>query len=208
MKDIYNPWSIINFLSTEKYEPYWANTNSNSLVSKLLQKGNRKVKSSFQQLMEGKSIHCVIDEQIVFNQLEEDEEAMNEYMNRVTKQVFSYFDIAGKEEEEPERFYHGFVLGLLVDTAREYVITSNRESGFGRYDIIMKPRKKEHSAIIIEFKVFNPRREKNLEDTLKAALTQIEEKQYEAAVLAEGIEKDRIRKYGFAFQGKKVLIGE
>ncbi len=279
VKDIYNPWSIINFLSTEKYEPYWANTSSNGLVSKLLQKGNRKVKASFEQLLEGKSIHCILDEQIVFSQLEEEEEAiwsllvasgylkilsyvpedeagedevmyeiaitnyevrrmfrtmvrswfgrakadysdfitallqkdleaMNEYMNRVTKQVFSYFDMEGKEEEEPERFYHGFVLGLLVDTAKEYTITSNRESGFGRYDIVMKPKKEGLSAMIIEFKVFNPRREKTLEDTLKAALTQIEEKQYEAVLLAEGIEKDRIRKYGFVFQGKKVLIGE
>ncbi|MBO5304011.1 MAG: PD-(D/E)XK nuclease domain-containing protein, partial [Lachnospiraceae bacterium] len=86
-------------------------------------------------------------------------------------------------------------------------LTSNRESGFGRYDIMLEPKNPQKDvAIIIEFKVFNARREKNLEDTVKAALAQIEEKQYAASLLAKGIAEDRIYKYGFAFEGKNVLI--
>ena len=87
-------------------------------------------------------------------------------------------------------------------------MTSNRESGFGRYDIMLEPVKPEgDDAIIIEFKVFNPRKEKSLEETLTSALTQIEEKQYEATLISRGIPKEKIRKYGFVFEGKNVLIG-
>ena len=134
---------------------------------------------------------------------------MNEYMNRISMEMFSYFDTGKKAYgSDPERFYHGFVLGLLVELKDRYIITSNRESGFGRYDIVMEPRKEELPAIIIEFKVFNKRREQNLEETVAAALLQIEEKQYEKELLARGIERKRIKKYGFAFLGKEVLIGE
>ena len=279
--DIYNPWSIINFLDTKQYEPYWANTSSNELINTLLRGGNKKVKTSFEILLEGKSIHCPIEEQVVYGALGDNEEAiwsllvaagylkilsyekaedlngerepkyevtltnfevkrmfssmvrrwfyqaeaeysdfllallqgdldaMNEYMNRISIEMFSYFDTGKKAYgSDPERFYHGFVLGLLVELKDRYVITSNRESGFGRYDLVMEPRKEEFPAIIIEFKVFNKRREQNLEETVAAALLQIEEKQYEKELIARGIEKRRIRKYGFAFLGKEVLIGE
>ena len=106
-----------------------------------------------------------------------------------------------------EKFYHGFVLGLLAELRSRYQITSNRESGLGRYDVMLEPLNQEDDAIIIEFKVYNERRENSLEDTLASALTQIEDKQYEAALIAKGIAKERIRKYGFAFKGKEVLIG-
>ena len=134
---------------------------------------------------------------------------MNVYMNRVALRTFSYFDVGRKpSEEEPERFYHGFVLGLLVELASRYSIISNRESGFGRYDVILEPKNpKEDDAIILEFKVFDATEEKSLEETVKKALEQIEEKQYEASLLEKGISKEKIRKYGFAFEGKKVLIG-
>ena len=279
--DIYNPWSIINFLSKKEYEPYWANTSSNELINTLLRGGNKKVKTSFEILLEGKTIHCPIEEQVVYGALGDNEEAiwsllvaagylkilsyekaedlkgerepkyevtltnfevkrmfssmvrrwfyqaeaeysdfllallqgdldaMNEYMNRISIEMFSYFDTGKKAYgSDPERFYHGFVLGLLVELKDRYLITSNRESGFGRYDLVMEPRKEELPAIIIEFKVFNKRREQNLEETVAAALAQIEEKQYEKELLARGIAKERIKKYGFAFLGKEVLIGE
>ena len=129
-------------------------------------------------------------------------------MNRLTIQMFSYFDTGkGPLGDEPERFYHGFVLGLLAALHGRYVITSNRESGFGRYDIMLEPKNKEDIAIILEFKIYDGDDEESLKDTVKVALAQIEEKQYEAVLLARGIERERIKKYGFAFQGRNVLIG-
>ncbi len=280
-KDVYNPWSILNFLDTGKITTYWANTSSNSLVGKLLREGSRDVKESFEGLLKGEHFWCPIDEQIVYNQLDDNEyaiwsllvasgylkildyekyevddfvgepkyelmltnheveimfknmirgwfakdvsnynafikallsndlEAMNDYMNRIAGKTFSYFD-TGKQtsgKAEPERFYHGFVLGLMVQVEDRYTITSNRESGFGRYDIMLEPKKEELDAIIIEFKVFNARRDGSLADTVQAALSQIEEKQYAQALIAKGIPEERIRKYGFAFEGKEVLIG-
>ena len=279
-KDIYNPWSILNFLDTGEITTYWANTSANGLVTKLLREGNRNLKEQFERLMAGDVLHTTIDEQIVYNQLNgsekaiwslllasgylkvlsvgqradmydvrepkyelaltnmevrvmfnnmvrswfrdsgadyndfikalllDDIDAMNEYMYRVVRDIFSYFD-AGKRtsDEEPERFYHGFVLGLLVELQGEYIITSNRESGFGRYDVMIEPKDKSKDAIILEFKVLNHRRENSLEETVTAALKQIEDKQYAALLETRGIAKDHIRKYGIAFQGKKVLIG-
>lgn len=280
-RDIYNPWSILNFLDTGKYTTYWANTSSNSLVGKLLREGNRRIKEQFETLLQGEVIKTPIDEQIVYNQLDnhdsaiwslllasgylkvlsyereelveygkeaeyeltltnyevermfhkmvrgwfqdasadyndfikallqDDKKAMNAYMNRVALGTFSYFDTGHRPSgEEPERFYHGFVLGLIVDLQGRYFITSNRESGFGRYDVMLEPKNpKEDDAIILEFKVYDPEEEETLKDTVQSALAQIQEKNYAADLIAKGIPAEHIRSYGFAFEGKKVLIG-
>ena len=135
-------------------------------------------------------------------------DAMNDYMNDLTEQMFSSFDTGTKcSRSQPERFYHGFVLGLLVDLGDRYHITSNRESGFGRYDVMMEPLCEEDDAFVLEFKVFNKRKESSLDDTVRAAKAQIEEKHYVSNLIARGISPEKIRKYGFAFKGKKVLIG-
>lgn len=137
----------------------------------------------------------------------DDADAMNDFMNHIVEETISYFDSGNQpSKKEPERFYHGFVLGLIVDLATQYHITSNRESGFGRYDIMLEPLKHHLDAIIIEFKVYNPRKENSLQDTVHAAITQIAEKNYDADLLAKGISAERIRHYGFAFKGKEVLI--
>ena len=141
--------------------------------------------------------------------LQNDLKAMNAYMNRVALSTFSYFDTGKRPSyDQPERFYHGFVLGLIVDLQNKYIITSNRESGFGRYDVMLEPKRpQEDDAIILEFKVYDEDDEENLKETVQSALAQIEEKQYAAQLIARGVPQERIRCYGFAFEGKKVLIG-
>ena len=156
------------------------------------------------------------DEDVPYNNfikalLLHDVEAMNEFMNEIALATFSSFDVAKStsKNDAPERFYHGFVLGLMVELADRYEITSNRESGFGRYDIQLVPRDPEGpDPVIIEFKVCKPLKEASLAETVAAALKQIQDKNYDAALVARGFEKERIRHYGFAFEGKQVLIGE
>ena len=275
-KDIYNPWSITNFLGEQKLKAYWAATSSNHLVDRIIRTASSEVKEQMEDLLEGKEVVVTFDEQIVFNQLEQNEsaiwsllmasgylkpeqveyrgelmkpwyhlkitnletrvmffemfagwfqnkdasyshfmqalvqddlEAMNYFMNRMTNATFSYFDVGGDGYQQPEKFYHGFVLGLMAEQTENYMIKSNRESGFGRYDIMMLPKKEALPGIIMEFKVRSSRKEKSLEETVGAALQQIKERNYDAELLSLGIPEERIRHYGFAFDGKNVLIG-
>jgi hypothetical protein len=138
-----------------------------------------------------------------------DVESMNEFMNDIALNSFSSFDISKNvsSKDAPERFYHGFVLGLIVELDGRFEIKSNRESGFGRYDIMLIPKDRESDkAYIIEFKV-KKQNEENLAATLKNAIAQIEEKHYEQELISLGISSENIRRYGFAFEGKTVLIG-
>jgi len=130
-------------------------------------------------------------------------------MNEGARATFSSFDTGSRPSgrTQPERFYHGFVLGLLVELRERYEVRSNRESGYGRYDVMLVPHDKHERAVILEFKVFDKEEESSLKDTVAAALRQIEEKRYEEELLLQGISKQQIYKYGFAFEGKKVLIG-
>ena len=280
--DIYNPWSIINYLKYKKFTTYWADSSSNGLINNLIQKGSPYIKTMLETLIRGEKINVIIDEQIVFSELDYSEDAvwslmlasgylkvisseelnliresdneyelaitnreilfmfrkmilrwftpakretnefikalingdvesMNEYMNDVALQTFSSFDSGKKEsaKKAPENFYHGFVLGLMVDQTENYLIISNRESGYGRYDIMLEPIDKSNEklpGIVIEFKVINPKKETTLEDTVEAALEQIEEKKYDAELIKRGVKKENIHHYGFAFKGKEVLI--
>ena len=281
-RDIYNPWSIINYLKYKKFTTYWADSSSNGLINNLIQKGSPYIKTMLETLIRGEKINVIIDEQIVFSELDYSEDAvwslmlasgylkvisseelnlvreseneyelaitnreilfmfrkmilrwftpakretnefikalingdvesMNAYMNKVTLKTISYFDSGNSSsDEEPERFFHGLVLGLMVDQTENYIITSNRESGYGRYDIMLEPIDKLNEnlpCIVIEFKVINPKKEKTLEETVEAALNQIEDKGYDAELVKRGVKRENIHHYGFAFRGNNVLIG-
>lgn len=174
---------------------------------------NIETKATIENLMKGWFASTVSNyNSFVKYLLEGDIEAMNHYMNKIALETFSLFDVAGKPSEfaEPERFYHGFVLGLMVDRRKDYVIKSNRESGFGRYDVVMIPKNKANPktpAIVIEFKVQNKNKESKLEDSVNSALQQIQNKNYDADLIQDGVNPSWIRHYGFAFRGKTVLIG-
>lgn len=173
---------------------------------------NMEVASMFEDMVkgwfdgEGESAYNDFIKALLLN----DVDAMNDFMNEIALVSFSSFDTAKSAslKDAPERFYHGFVLGLMVELDGRFEITSNRESGFGRYDVMLVPKDKEKDcAYIIEFKVHKPMKEKDLAETVANALNQIAEKQYEAKLVADGFSSKNIRKYGFAFKGKECLIG-
>ena len=204
-------WSLLlasGYLKVISYEKY-EDIPEGNIPKYELALTNLEVRLMFQSMVHGWFVNAEDDyNDFIRALLAGDRKAMNVYMNQVALRTFSYFD-TGKNPsyEEPERFYHGFVLGLIVDLQDRYVITSNRESGFGRYDVLLEPKTSEDDAIILEFKVHDSEDEDSLKDTVQSAIRQIEEKQYAAQLIARGIPRERIRFYGFAFRGKEVLIG-
>ena len=170
---------------------------------------NFEVKKMFHKMVKGWFEKTASFHEFVTAMFRGDVRSMNHYMNKVALNTFSYFDTGRhpSEKKEPERFYHGFVLGLLVDKAENYMLKSNRESGLGRYDVVMEPKNIKDPAVIMEFKVFDEEdEEKTLQDTAQNALDQIRERHYAADLLQRGIPDERILKYGFAFQGETCLI--
>lgn len=278
LNSIYNPWSVLNFLSEGKLAPYWVNTSSNKMVGELIRHGSKEIKGDFEILMQGGTIQTTVDEEIVFGQLNNSQEAvwsfllasgylkivsvddsalkhsflgkvkyelaltngeiqimcaslvrgwfsevssnynyfvkallknnvqeMNTSINKISGKTFSYFDTGG--ENQTERFYHGFVLGLIAELAGRYLITSNRESGDGRYDVMLKPFSSLDPAMILEFKTADKKDgEDALKNAVKHALKQIRQKKYDSELIAHGICRRHIRIYGFAFSGKEVMI--
>ena len=276
--DIYNPWSITNYLDKKEFMSYWAYSSSNGMVSTLIRTANSSIKQKMEHLLQGNTITVTLDEQIIFDQLNKKKNAiwsfllasgylkvvhtsigdpsgkrdyelaltnkevtlmfdemvadwfetenedynaflkamlkgnlkeMNAYMNEVALATFSTFDTGNhpSKRSQPERFYHGFVLGLLVELRGDYEIISNSESGYGRYDVLICPLKPELPAFVLEFKVLDDTEEKTLQNTVAAAHKQMEALKYDTRLLERGIKKEQIRHYGFAFEGKQVLIG-
>jgi len=273
---IYNPWSITQFLDNREFKPYWANTSSNRLVTKLIRKSDISVKLIMEELLQGNSFYTSMDEELIYADLDikksaiwslllaggylkvlqtvknrrgkteyeltltnleafsifdemvtgwfsnnrmsysefsdalllGDKKFMNEYLNAIAVETFSFFDtgFGPSEFKQPENFYHGFVLGLIADLRGVYQVSSNRESGEGRYDVLLEPLEPgKDDGIILEFKVFNPGKDRSLEDTVQTAVQQIIDKKY-AVTLGAKCDRGRIRIYGFAFRGKEVLI--
>ena len=265
---IYNPWSILNYLTDRELKPYWVNTSSNDLI-KLILKKSTTVKEKIERLLKDESIEVKVDQETVIVGIEENEDNIwgllvgtgylkvvetvnlaesiykvkipnNEIkelfrsivkdwfrdkvigndLNSILKdlvtlnldefeqkfqilvmQMFSFVDV---EENTAENFYHAFVLGMLVALKDSYYVNSNRESGIGRYDIMLEPKDKNENAFIMEFKVFRENREKDIQDTLENAKKQIEEKQYEISLRERGFYN--ITKMVFAFKGKDVKM--
>lgn len=273
-KDMYNPWSICNYIERKQLISYWINTSSNKVIGDIIRKHPVRYKYEIERLMAGEVVHKKINENVTFQYLDGDENSLwslllaigyvkadnvikeqeytecdisvtnkevmgmfktqilgmfengsayyNDFVNALLKQdanemsdilldityaSMSYFNLGNQPAKRvPENFFHGLVLGLIVSLKDKYRIVSNRESGRGRYDIALYPKQENMDAFIMEFKVCDERTEKSLEQTAENALKQIEEKNYEADLLAAGIPAAKICKLGFAFQGKEVLI--
>ena len=259
--DVYNPWSILNFLTDKKLIPYWIDTSDNYLINKTLKNASSDTMEALQKLFSGESVEENIsgnsDLSILFDEeeiwelflfsgyLTIDEKIGEDYENvyalrlpnREVKEFFkqkfidmnfgeslfrntmealkknnidnfekylqniilksaSYYD--GKNED----FYHGLILGMTLYLDRDYYVTSNRESGLGRYDVIVEPKNKNNRGFILEFKV--TKIEKDLEKVSKEAIEQIIDKKYDTQLKEREI-KD-ITLLGIAFFGKILKV--
>ncbi len=267
-KGIYNPWSILNYLTDKILMPYWVNTSSNDLI-KLILKNSKTVKEKIERLLKDEEIEVTINQETIIRGIENREDniwglllgtgylkitetinvtesrykvklpnfeikalfqniirdwfsdkVMGNDLNSILKdlitlnlkefekkfeilvtQMFSFMDVG---ENTAENFYHAFVLGMLVGLKDTYYVNSNRESGLGRYDIMLEPKDKNANSFIMEFKVLENKEEKTLEETIENAKNQIEERQYEQNLLERGF--TNITKMVFAFHGKNVKM--
>ena len=268
VEEIYNPWSIINYLNKKQLMPYWVNTSSNDLI-KLVLKNSTTIKEKMERLLKDEEIEVQINLETVIVGIENNEDniwglmlgtgylkvvetvdvsegiykvklpnyeikllfqqIINEWFkNKVigndlksilkdlvtlnlkeyekkfdilVREMFSYMDVG---ENTAENFYHAFVLGMLVGLKDTYYVNSNRESGIGRYDIMLEPKDKNGNSFIMEFKVLEDKEEKTIEDTIENAKKQIEEKGYESNLRERGF--TNITKMVYAFRGKEVKI--
>ena len=268
VEEIYNPWSILNYLADKKLMPYWVNTSSNDLI-KVILKNSSSVKEKMQELLKDKSIEVKINLDTVITGIENNEDNiwgvmlgtgylkveevidniskiykvklpnyevkhlfedivddwfrdkvigndlksilkdlitlnLDEYERKfeiLVKEMFSYMDVG---ENTAENFYHAFVLGILVGLKDSYYVNSNRESGIGRYDIMLEPKNQNGNAFIMEFKVYREGKEENIKETIDNAKRQIEEKEYERNLKERGF--NNITKMIYVFKGKEVSI--
>lgn len=272
MKNIYNPWSIVNYIDLHQFKLYWGHSGGYGLLSDVVLNNKENLLPDMQNLLSGKAIHKIFDESFGMQELyttpgavwalmlatgyvkaenlsfdgklecdlyitnketlmifddmvkswykgaihdydsflkwlmKDDLEGMNHYMNNVALDMVSVFDVGQGLSRQPEKFYHGLVLGLIVELREQYEILSNGESGFGRFDIMLKPKDILGDGIVFEFKVCKEKGKNALKKTVIEACQQIDRLNYENELLKAGVAKGKIRKYGFAFRGKEVLI--
>ena len=265
-ENIYNPWSVLNYLAKRELKPYWVNTSSNDLI-KLILKNSIVVKERIEELLQGKEIEVVINEETIISGIERNENniwglllgtgylKVTEHVDRniykvvipnyeikylfeeiidnwfydkvpmnnlrsilkdlttknwdefelkferLVKEMFSFMDVG---ESTAENFYHAFVLGMLVGLKDSYYVNSNRESGMGRYDIMLEPKDKTANSFIIEFKVARAPGKEGLQKAVEEAIKQIEDKKYEVSLSERGF--TNITKIVFAFSGKDVKM--
>ncbi|MDO4539237.1 MAG: AAA family ATPase, partial [Coriobacteriales bacterium] len=200
-------WSLLlasGYLSAEAVEGYgmFSLTITNLEVRECM---DRLVESWFEEADESYN-------DFVSALLSGDARAMEDYLGDLALAVMSSFDSGVRPSRNlPERFWHGLVLGLLVELRGRYVVRSNRESGFGRSDVMLEPidgPSGSDPAIIIEFKVFDARRgETSLEDTAASALDQIDARRYAESFVRRGFGPERIHCYGIAFRGQEAFVG-
>ena len=163
---------------------------------------NYEIKALFEDIVEdwfndkviGNDLRTILKDLVTLN--------LNEFRDKfkvLVRQMFSYMDVG---ENTAENFYHAFVLGMLVGLKDTYYVNSNRESGFGRYDIMLEPKDKNGNSFIMEFKVLKDGEEKTLKETIENAKKQIEEKKYEESLKERGFKN--ITKMVYAFNGKEV----
>ena len=256
--EVYNPWSILNFLEDRELEAYWVGTSNNFLINDILKNTNSEINDSLEKLFNGERIeeiitgnsdlssllsyhkiwelllfsgYLTIDKKIdrklyslripnkEINELFKDEfidvnfgeslfrntmEALKKnkiysfekYLQNILLKSTSYYDTSNED------FYHGLILGMTLYLDRDYYVTSNRESGLGRYDVIVEPKNRNNRGYILEFKV--AKIEKDLEKVSKEAIEQIIDKKYDTQLKERGI-KD-ITLLGIAFFGKILKV--